>query len=63
MIIVSHDRTFLNNTVNEIIEMKNKNLIYQTGNYDEFEKNCEDKRKRDERRQIALEKKVSLSNL
>ncbi|KAI9352090.1 P-loop containing nucleoside triphosphate hydrolase protein [Obelidium mucronatum] len=57
LLIVSHDRQFLNATVEEIIEMRNFKLTYHVGNYDEFVTNQEDKQKRDEKRQDALEKK------
>ncbi|KAJ3046599.1 hypothetical protein HDU99_009740, partial [Rhizoclosmatium hyalinum] len=57
LLIVSHDRSFLNATVTEIIEMRNMKLTYHVGNYDEFVTNQEDKLKRDEKRQDALDKK------
>ncbi len=38
VIIISHDRYFLDNTVNRIFLMKNKNLYCYNGNYTEFMK-------------------------
>ncbi|KAJ3070564.1 hypothetical protein HDU98_006458 [Podochytrium sp. JEL0797] len=57
LLIVSHDRSFLDATVTEIIEFKKKQLFYYAGNYSEFVTNQEDKLKRDEKRQDALDKK------
>ncbi|KAJ3300268.1 hypothetical protein HDU76_006130 [Blyttiomyces sp. JEL0837] len=57
MVIVSHDRSFLNSTVSEIIVMKDKQLTYHDGNYDEYMRNKEEKRLRDEKRQDAMDKK------
>ena len=37
-VIVSHDRMFLNNTVNEIYEIENYHTEYYKGNYDYYEK-------------------------
>ncbi|CAG8721939.1 2790_t:CDS:2, partial [Acaulospora morrowiae] len=56
MVIVSHDRRFLNKTVTEIIRFKDQKLTYHTGNYDEFEKNLEDLRLKKERMYEAQEK-------
>ncbi|KAI8616709.1 P-loop containing nucleoside triphosphate hydrolase protein [Chytriomyces sp. MP71] len=57
LLVVSHDRAFLNAIVTEIIELRNQQLTYHAGNYDEFVSNLEDKRKRDRKRQEALDKK------
>ncbi|GBC04818.1 hypothetical protein RclHR1_00590004 [Rhizophagus clarus] len=56
MVIVSHDRQFLNRTVTEIIRFKDAKLTYHTGNYDEFEKNLENERLKKERMLEAQEK-------
>lgn len=37
LIVVSHDRQFLNDTVNNIIMFRNKKLEYYRGNYDKYE--------------------------
>lgn len=34
--VISHDRTFLNNMVNRIVELFDKQLIEYTGNYDKY---------------------------
>lgn len=38
LIVVSHDRDFLNNVVTDIVLMKDKKLTKFKGNYDQFEK-------------------------
>jgi len=38
VVIVSHAKDFLNNVVDEIIELSNKKLEYYKGNFDTFEK-------------------------
>ena len=38
VVIVSHAKDFLNNVVDEIIELSNKKLEYYKGNFDNFEK-------------------------
>ncbi|KAJ1545317.1 hypothetical protein HK405_008008, partial [Cladochytrium tenue] len=57
LLIVSHDRSFLNAVTTETIIMKDRSLRYFVGNYDEYLKNKEDRQKRDEKRQEALDKK------
>ncbi len=37
VVIVSHDRFFLNRMVNQIAELRNKRVFTYTGNYDKFE--------------------------
>jgi ATP-binding cassette subfamily F protein 3 len=48
VVIISHDRYFLDNTVNKIFLMENKNLTTYNGNYSEFMK----------KRKIELEQKI-----
>ncbi|KAI8849289.1 P-loop containing nucleoside triphosphate hydrolase protein [Chytridium lagenaria] len=57
LVVVSHDRSFLNHVVSEIIVLKNQTLSYHVGNYDEYIENKENERVRDEKRQDALDKK------
>ncbi|KAJ3213268.1 hypothetical protein HDU67_003111 [Dinochytrium kinnereticum] len=57
LLVVSHDRSFLNNTVSEIIILRHQKLTYHTGNYDEYLENTENQKIRDERRKEALDKK------
>lgn len=42
LVIVSHDREFLNNIVTDIIHLHNKKLTYHKGNYESFIKNKKD---------------------
>ena len=51
-IIVSHDQTFLNNTVNKIVEIYSRKLTLYTGNYDYY---LEEKGLRNEVQQNAFE--------
>lgn len=44
VVIVSHDRAFLNATVDDIIELKKEALFYHVGNYDEFAQNEAERR-------------------
>ena len=37
LLIVSHDRQFLNYVVTDIIHLSERNLVSYTGNYDQFE--------------------------
>jgi ATPase subunit of ABC transporter with duplicated ATPase domains len=57
LLIVSHDRSFLNSTAEEIIVLKNRKLTYHPGNYDDYQISKEEKKRRDLRRVEALEKK------
>ncbi|KAJ3404730.1 hypothetical protein HDV05_006927, partial [Chytridiales sp. JEL 0842] len=57
LLIVSHDRSFLNATTEETIVLKNQILTYHAGNYDEYVKNNEDRRQRDQWKVDNIEKK------
>ncbi|KAJ3404710.1 hypothetical protein HDV05_007032 [Chytridiales sp. JEL 0842] len=57
LLIVSHDRAFLNELVEEIIVMKDHSLSYHVGNYDTYIQNKEEKLKRDTKWQDALDRK------
>jgi ATPase subunit of ABC transporter with duplicated ATPase domains len=57
LVLISHDRAFLNHISEEIIVFRDKKLRYWTGNYDEFEKNFEELKKKKERMHEALEKR------
>ena len=37
ILIISHDREFLDNVVSRIVFVKNQNLLSYTGNYSDFE--------------------------
>lgn len=57
--MISHDRAFLDATVEEIIVLRNKTLSYFVGNYDEYRSNLTDVRKYQQKQADALEKKKS----
>ena len=45
-VVVSHDRSFLDAVTDETIIFRNKKLAYHPGNYNDWEKNTEEQRKR-----------------
>jgi len=57
LVIVSHDRAFLNQVVDEIIVFKNKTLRYFSGNYDIYEQAYEEEQLHKQRQKEAIEKK------
>ncbi|KAG0325093.1 hypothetical protein BGZ99_001059 [Dissophora globulifera] len=57
IVVVSHDRNFLNTVSQEIIRLRDHKLGYFPGNYDEYEMKMEDKAKMKDRIATALEKK------
>ncbi|KAJ2845319.1 hypothetical protein IWW36_004827, partial [Coemansia brasiliensis] len=57
IVCVSHDRDFLNAISQEIIRLKNKQLTYHPGNYDEYEQIEDELRKKKERQFAALERR------
>lgn len=46
VVVVSHDRNFLDAVTDETIIFKDKQLKYHPGNYDDWEKNTEEQKKR-----------------
>lgn len=46
VVVVSHDRNFLDAVTDETIIFKDKQLKYHPGNYDDWETNTEEQRKR-----------------
>ncbi|ORX75648.1 P-loop containing nucleoside triphosphate hydrolase protein [Anaeromyces robustus] len=60
LVIVSHDRAFLNQVVNEIIVFKNKTLRYFSGNYDIYEQTYEEEQLHKQRQKEGIEKKKQL---
>ena len=52
VLVISHDRSLLNKSVNSILHLSNKKLQFYSGNYDTF----------DNERRIQLEQKISLKN-
>jgi len=57
LVIVSHDRAFLNQVVDEIIVFKNKTLRYFSGNYDTYELAYEEEQLHKQRQKETIEKK------
>jgi ATPase subunit of ABC transporter with duplicated ATPase domains len=57
VVVVSHDRNFLNTVSQEIIRLRDYKLDYFPGNFDEYENKMEDKAKMKDRIIAALEKK------
>ncbi|KAI8893693.1 P-loop containing nucleoside triphosphate hydrolase protein [Globomyces pollinis-pini] len=57
IVLISHDRTFLDSIIDETIVFRNQKLKYYVGNYTEYEKAVEDKQKHNEQLQSALDKK------
>ncbi|PVU93104.1 hypothetical protein BB561_003464 [Smittium simulii] len=57
LVVVSHDRKFLNDIAQEIILLKDKKLSYHSGNYDAYEKNSEDLKKKKIRQYENIERK------
>lgn len=59
-IIISHDRYFLNNVTNRIVEIENKRSVFYSGNYDSYEeqkeKNNEIMQNKYEQQQKYIEK-------
>ncbi|KAF9559165.1 P-loop containing nucleoside triphosphate hydrolase protein [Agrocybe pediades] len=57
VVIVSHDRNFLSTVTDETIIFKDKKLTYHPGNYDDWERNSDEQRRRKERMLEIHEKK------
>ncbi|TPX57204.1 hypothetical protein PhCBS80983_g03980 [Powellomyces hirtus] len=61
IVIVSHDKSFLNAVVEEIIVYRNLTLTYHTGNFDEYLKNYEENQIYKAKMADAIEKKRSVA--
>ncbi|TFK87503.1 hypothetical protein K466DRAFT_548593 [Polyporus arcularius HHB13444] len=59
IVVVSHDRAFLNAVADEIIVFKDQTLAYHTGNFDEYLEHTEEKQRYMERMAAAIERKKS----
>lgn len=57
VLVVSHDRAFLNAVCQEIVLLKNQALEYHKGNYDEYRTNFEEKQVHNQTLADAVEKK------
>lgn len=60
LVVVSHDREFLNMVCEEIIEIRDKRLNYYKGNYNKYKNTLYDQMKRGEKEWKKVEKKVDL---
>ncbi|KAG8045132.1 hypothetical protein GUJ93_ZPchr0008g13544 [Zizania palustris] len=58
LIVVSHDRDFLNTVCNDIIHLHDKSLHVYRGNFDDFESGYEQKRKEMNRKFEVFEKQM-----
>jgi len=58
LLLVSHDRDFLNGVVTDIICVKDKKLVYYKGNYDSYEKGELLKKKQKEKQAKIQDKKI-----
>ena len=53
--VVSHDRNFLDAVTEETIIFRNQKLTYHPGNYEDWEKNTEEQRRRKTRlKEVSL---------
>ncbi|KAJ2080808.1 hypothetical protein H4R24_002812 [Coemansia sp. RSA 988] len=57
IVCVSHDRDFLNAISQEIIRLKEKQLSYHPGNYEEYEQTEDELRRKKERQFASLERR------
>jgi len=57
-VVVSHDKTFLNNVVTDIVHIENKKLNYYKGNYKSFEKVRAENRRAAEKAYEAQQMKI-----
>ncbi|KAF8800023.1 P-loop containing nucleoside triphosphate hydrolase protein, partial [Phlegmacium glaucopus] len=58
IVVVSHDRNFLDAVTEETIIFRNQKLTYHPGNYDDWESNTEEQRKRKTRLKEVIQKNV-----
>ncbi len=61
--MISHDREFLNNCVDEIWEIENASLIRFVGNYDYYKKKLKLINKWDREYKLFLKRKAELEKL
>jgi len=62
LLLVSHDRDFLNGTVNDIICLREQKLEYYKGNYDSYEKGLLQTKKMQEKKFKIQEKELAKIN-
>ena len=61
MLVISHDRTLLNNSVDQIIHLQDAKLILYTGGYDRFEKSLAERLANESKmrnKQIAIQRSI-----
>ena len=58
MLVVSHDRSFLDNVCTDIVHLDNMKLYYYKGNYSQFKKMNEQKRKEFKKEFEKQEKRI-----
>jgi ATP-binding cassette subfamily F protein 3 len=57
LVIVSHDRAFINNVITDTVYLSNRTLAYYKGNYDAFEKTREEQLKQQKKEYEANKEK------
>ncbi|RKP14821.1 P-loop containing nucleoside triphosphate hydrolase protein [Piptocephalis cylindrospora] len=57
LVVISHDRHFLNATTDCIMRLRDGELTYHQGNYDDYEKNTEDRAKMKKGQKARLDRK------
>lgn len=58
LLLVSHDKYFINEVCTTIVHIENKKLCYYTGNYGKFQKQLELNRQKDHKNWDLLQKKI-----
>ncbi|KAJ3124745.1 hypothetical protein HK098_000891 [Nowakowskiella sp. JEL0407] len=58
VLIVSHDRAFMNEVIEEVILFQDMKLTYHSGNYDDFERNREERSLAKQKQQETLDRKM-----
>lgn len=60
LVVVSHDKTFLNEVVDQIIEVRDKRLTYYRGNYDKYWNQLNDELTGAEKKWDKLQKQIAV---
>ncbi|KAI9009716.1 P-loop containing nucleoside triphosphate hydrolase protein, partial [Gaertneriomyces semiglobifer] len=58
LILISHDREFLNNVCNQVLVLRNQTLKLYEGNYDQYESTVSNRQKYMERTQESISRKI-----
>ncbi|EDR00369.1 uncharacterized protein LACBIDRAFT_240613 [Laccaria bicolor S238N-H82] len=61
VVVVSHDRNFLDSVTDETIIFRDKKLAYHPGNYEDWEKNTEEQKKRKARLKESIQKSLQIA--